>query len=80
MIVYIKISSSLKKYIPATDRRLDGDRYNLPDKTSVSEIPDLLNLPENLAHIILINSRHTDPGNILNPGDTIEILPALSGG
>ena len=48
--------------------------------TSVREVVDSLQLPDQILGIILINGVHAEFEDILQDGDSLTILPILEGG
>jgi sulfur-carrier protein len=48
--------------------------------TSVREVVDSLQLPEQILGIVLINGVHAEFEDILQDGDSLTILPVLDGG
>ena len=45
MIIEVKIFSTLRSYIPNSDRHLDGDKWDVEEGATVSQVLDMLNLP-----------------------------------
>jgi sulfur carrier protein ThiS len=79
MIIEVK-SYFVGHHIPSSDRRLDGDKWNLPEGASVAEVLEILNLPEERAKIILVNGHYANKDKVLNEGDVLQISPLLTGG
>lgn len=50
------------------------------DGTTVQQIADDLQLPEQILGIVLINGVHAELGTILRNGDELAILPLFDGG
>ena len=80
MIIETKIFSSLRHYLPDSDKRLEGDRWEVTEGASVAQVLKMLNLPDEEAKIILINGRHAARERILNEGDVLHVFPPMCGG
>ena len=48
--------------------------------SSIREVVDLLQLPEQIFGFVLINGRHAEFADILYDGDCLTVLPILDGG
>ena len=80
MIIEIRIFSILRQYVPLSDRRLDGDRWEIPEGANVSQVLEILNIPEGQDMIILINGRSADMETTLNEEDVLRVFPPINGG
>ncbi len=80
MLVEIKIFSSLRHYVPSSEKRLEGDKWNIPEEATVGQVLEMLNLPEKEVKILLINGRHGDKERILKEGDVFHVFPPMMGG
>ena len=65
--------------IPPSDRRLEGDKWNLPEGTTVAEVLKMLNMEESV-WISLINGGPADKDSVLSEGDVLHIAPLVTGG
>lgn len=54
--------------IPPSDRRLDGDKWNFPEGTTVAEVLKMFNLEERV-QITLVNGSYVNKDRVLNEGD-----------
>lgn len=80
MIIQVKIFSTLKHHVPNSDKRLDDDKWEVTEGATVSQVLDMLSLPEEEAKILLINGRHANRESILNEGDVLHVFPPMAGG
>ena len=80
MIIRVKVFSYLCDYLPSSGKRLNGDKWNVPEGTTVGRTVEILNLPEKEPYIFLINNRYADRERILEEGDTLHIIPPVCGG
>lgn len=80
MLVEVKIFASLRHHVPVSDKRLEGDKWNIPEGATVAQVMEMLNLPEEEAKIMLINGRSADRERVLSEGDVLHIFPPMCGG
>lgn len=79
MMIEIQVPSLLHEKVPPTDKNLRGDKWEVPEKTTVADVLEMLNLT-NLAIITILNGRQEKKGAILKEGDVLKIFSAVSGG
>ena len=80
MIIEAKIFSTLLHYLPNSPHHMDGDKWDIPEGTTVGQVLKMLNLPEKEVKIVLINGRHADKERVLNEGDVFHVFPLMAGG
>lgn len=80
MLIEVKLFSTLRHHVPDSDRHLDGDKWDVPEGATISQVLALLALPEQEAKIFLINGRRASPESILNDGDVLHVFPPMAGG
>ncbi|MFH1240942.1 MAG: MoaD/ThiS family protein [Pseudomonadota bacterium] len=80
MVIEVKLYLSLLRHVPDSERRLERDKWEVPERSTVGQVLEMLNLPENEAKILLINGKHTYRGKTLNEGDVLQVVPPLCGG
>ena len=80
MIVKVKLFSYLHDYVPASDKRIGADQWNLPEGATVAQTVEMLNLPQEEPYVFLINNRFADRERVLEEGDTLHIIPPVCGG
>jgi sulfur carrier protein ThiS len=80
MIIEVKLYLSLLRYVPQSEGRLEGDKWKVPEGSTVGQVLEMLNLPEEETKILLINGRYAYRGRILNEGDVLQVVPPLAGG
>ena len=80
MIIKVRLYLSLLRHVPNSDNRLEGDKWEVPEKSTVGQVLEMLHLPEEEAKILLINGRHTYRGRTLKEGDVLQVVPPLCGG
>jgi molybdopterin converting factor small subunit len=77
MKVTVQLQTYLEQYAP------DGQslfEYTLPEGATVQTLVRQLNLPEELAGVIVLNERIADFPDPLHEGDRVTLIPPLAGG
>ncbi len=77
MRVTVELQAYLEQYSP------DGQsvfQYALPDGATVQTLVRLLNVPEEMAGVIVLNGRSADFDDSLQDGDRVILIPPLAGG
>jgi molybdopterin converting factor small subunit len=77
--VEVRLFANLARYLPPGARG-NTATIEIPDGTTVDELIHRLAIPEELAHLTLVNGRDAQPGDRLAPGDVVSVLPPLEGG
>lgn len=80
LIIEAKVFATLRHFLPDSDRRLEGDKWDISEGATVAQALEMLNLPEKEATIFLVNGRSADREKILNEGDVLHIFPPIAGG
>jgi molybdopterin converting factor small subunit len=78
MKVKIKLFATLRKYI----KEKDGGTciLELPESIKVQEVLDILNIPDDIPKIILINGIQKGLDDTLKDEDTLSVFPPIAGG
>jgi len=77
MQVTVELQAYLAQYSPSGDAVFP---YSLPDGATVQTLVRQLNVPEELASVIVVNERSGDFEDPLDDGDRVTLIPPLSGG
>jgi molybdopterin converting factor small subunit len=88
MKVYLKIFSILAKKLSAVFKEqypqgLKGGtvvELDLPDKSSILNLMDNLNLRSNNKYLVFVNGKSQEKNYLLSEGDQIGIFPPIGGG
>ncbi len=80
MIIQVKVFSTLRHYLPDSDRRLEGDQWEVPDGVRVDDVLDMLHIPGEEARVLLVNGRRADGTRRLSPNDVLHVFPPMCGG
>jgi len=79
MLIHVKVATVLLKKanppLPKSEFSL-----NLDGPCDVASLVEKLGIPKNLVGSITVNKRRKSPDHVLSEGDTIAIIPAISGG
>ena len=60
--------------------RFKEEIHDYPPGTSIRQVVDRLQLPEQILGIVLINGMHAGFEDLLRDGDSLTILPIVDGG
>jgi molybdopterin converting factor small subunit len=74
MKVKIKLFATLRKFGP------DEQEVELPDGATVEDAVELLNLPEKMPLLKIVNGEHRPPKHPLKDGDELALFPPIAGG
>ncbi len=77
--VHVKAYGDLCCYL-STDERDNGAQIELPHNTTITHMPDALNLPYHLTWLIGVNDEIVELDHALKDGDEIELLWPIGGG
>jgi molybdopterin converting factor small subunit len=80
MNIEIKIFSSLRNDVRPSDKRLDGDKWEIGEGATVGHVLEMLHLAGRDDLILLVNGHHANKESVLSEGDTLSILPPIGGG
>jgi molybdopterin converting factor small subunit len=80
MIIRVKIYAYLRYYLPAPDKFTQDEEWDMPEETTIGQVLEKLDLPEEIRIIVLLNGRSADQETALNEGDVVHILPQIAGG
>jgi sulfur carrier protein ThiS len=79
MNVTVHLHTTLQRQTP--DGTISRLELNLPEGTTLAGLLKELDIrmdPDAL--LLVVNSRMAEEGQVLNPGDQVNLMPALSGG
>ncbi len=77
MRVTVELQAYLEQYSPS-GQAVFG--YTLPDGATVQTLVRQLNVPEEMASVIVLNGRSADLDDPLQNGDRLILIPPLAGG
>ena len=80
MRITVNIYAYLRYYLTAPDKSIWQKEWDLPEGASVSDVLGKLKLPKEVRLTVLLNSSSVDKNAPLKEGDTIHVLPQMSGG
>lgn len=71
---------TVKLFATFREGRFKKELRNYPAETTIGQIIEQLELPEDQLGAILLNSRHVEKDVVLHDGDTLSIFPLVGGG
>jgi molybdopterin converting factor small subunit len=74
MKVKVKLFASLRQFGP------DEQVMDLPDRTTIDEVVDLLKIPRTIRLLKIVNGEHRPADHALNDGDDLALFPPIAGG
>jgi molybdopterin converting factor small subunit len=80
MNIEIKVFSSLRHDVQPSDKRLDGDKWDIGEGATVGHVLEILHLAGRGDLILLVNGHHANKESVLSEGDALSILPPIGGG
>jgi molybdopterin synthase sulfur carrier subunit len=79
MKVDVRLFATLQSYLPAGARG-DCASLELPPGATVGDVMASLNIPRDVACLIVVNGHDADPEQVLVAGDELAMFPPLAGG
>ena len=79
MKIEINLYASLARYIPAGFPG-KGREIDIPDGTKVSEVLEMLKVPDGAVKMIFVNGLHAKGDKVLKDGDRLGVFPPVAGG
>jgi molybdopterin converting factor small subunit len=80
MNIKVKIYATLRYYLPATQEFIDGSRLEIPEGSTVGQIPEMLHFPKKVSVMFVLNGSGADKNAVLKEGDMLHIVPPMVGG
>ena len=80
MNIEIKVFSSLRNEVQTSEKRLDGDQWEIGEGATVGQVLEMLQLSGRDDLILLVNGHHANKERVLNECDALSILPPIGGG
>lgn len=77
MQVTVELQAYLEQYSPNGQPVF---QHTLPEGATVQTLVSRLNVPEELASVIVLNDRSADFDDPLSEGDRVTLIPPLAGG
>lgn len=75
----MRLFANLADYLPAGARG-GAARLEVPEGTTLGELPRRLGIPDGLPRLLFVNGRDAAPEHRLAAGDVVSLLPPLAGG
>ena len=77
MKLRVELQAYLQQYSPDD---ISVFEYEMPDGTTTGDLIRKLNVPEDLASVIIVGDANTNTAHLLSDGDNVTIVPPLAGG
>jgi molybdopterin converting factor small subunit len=77
MIVTVDLKAYLEQYSPDGHSSFE---YELAEGATVQTLVRRLNVPEEMASVIIVNDVSADLADALHEGDRVTLIPPLAGG
>jgi molybdopterin converting factor small subunit len=77
MLVTVQLQTYLEQYSPNGQPLFE---YTVSEGATVQTLVHQLNVPEELATVIVLNDRLGDFTDLLHDGDRVTLIPPLAGG
>ena len=80
MTVHVRIHPYLRQCVPASEKLVQGEEWDVPQGTTTAQVVAMLNLPKGFPVIIMVNgSSCSDPEpTVLGEGDIVLVPPVLA--
>ncbi len=79
MEITIELFATLTKYLPKGTRG-KSTTLTVQDGATVAQVMEGLGLPGDMPFTTLVNGRHSEADQVLQPGDRLTAFPPLAGG
>jgi len=80
MIVRVRIYGYLRYYLPTPDKFTQDEEWDMPERTTIGQVLEKLNLPKEIRFTVLVNGYSVDGKVVLKEGDVVHLLPQMAGG
>ena len=80
MRVLVKLSTTLRDLVPDYNPAQGIVLTDVPEKCTVAQVAERLNIPEKEIKIIMVNSRQNTLDAELHDNDRLALFPAVGGG
>jgi molybdopterin converting factor small subunit len=77
MQVQVNMYANLRQYSPTNKTSF---MLNIASGSTVSNLINALNIPQNVKMVILINGRRAEASSHLSPEDKVTLFPPIEGG
>ena len=82
MRVRVRIHPYLGQCVPASQKLLHGETWEVPEGTTAAQVVTMLDLPKGFPVILMVNgSSCSDPAQtVLKEEDSVVVSPVMAGG
>lgn len=79
MEITVELFATLVRYLPAGTRG-KSTILTVEGGATVAQVLKGLGIPDDMPFTTLVNGRHSEPDQVLKPGDRLSAFPPLAGG
>lgn len=79
MEITIELFATLTRYLPAGTSG-KSTALTVEDSATVAQVMKDLGVPDDMPFTTLVNGCHSEPDQVLKPGDRLSAFPPLAGG
>jgi molybdopterin converting factor small subunit len=79
MEITVELFATLTKYLPLGTKG-KSTALTVLEGATVGEVVRGLGIPDDVPFTTLVNGRHSEPDEVLKPGDRLSAFPPLAGG
>jgi len=76
--VEVHLFATLSRFLPPEQR--GSGALDVPEGSRVGDVAALLNIPETMPHMVLVNGEDAPADRRLAEGDVLDLFPPLAGG
>lgn len=82
MRVHVRIHPHLGQCVPASQKLLLGETWDVPEGTTAAQVVTMLNLPKGFPVIVMVNgsSCSDHAPTVLKEEDSVTVSPLMAGG
>jgi molybdopterin converting factor small subunit len=81
MKIHVRLYATLQQYVPHAANLTGAEGLDVEEDATVARVMEMLQLPENLKVLALVNGLHcTERERLLKEGDKLLFYPLMSGG
>jgi sulfur carrier protein ThiS len=82
MTIHVRIHPYLRQCIPASEKLAHGEKWDVPQGTTIAQVVAKLSLPKGFPVIVMVNgSSCSDPEHtVLKEDEIVLVSPVMAGG
>ena len=80
MTVHVRIHPYLRQCVPASEKLVHGEKWDIPQGATTAQVVAMLNLPKGFPVIVMINGSSCSDRAVLREEDIVFVSPVMAGG